>query len=249
MNLRPAHILYSYLQFMQFDIHQSIMKYKLQALSSSFKGTWLDVGAGNQPYRKYFSNADSYITTNTKRHYCPDELSKLDKLTSHWIEDGKNLPLPDSSVDGVACFQVLSVIDKPELFFNEINRILKPGGKIVITTDFLYPVWSSEDRHRFTSFSLTEFGKAQGFSNIKIESFGGFGCLIYSLFMRYMRSFPEIWKKKGIFSKTISALLYLFLLLFLPIASLKGILIFGIEKNNISNTDFTYNLLLTAEKP
>jgi len=248
MNLRPANLLHKYLHFIQFDMHKSMMEYKLKTLSSSFKGTWLDIGAGHQPYKQFFSEADSYLTTNTKRHYSENEIENLKQLTTYWIEDGKNLPLADCSVDGVACFQVLSVIEKPDAFFAEINRIMKPGGKIVLTTDFLYPVWSCEDRLRHTAFSLSELCKTNGFSNIKIESFGGFSSLVFSLFMRYMRSFPDIWKKKATAAKAITIIVYLILLLLLPVASAKGYFIYLLERNNKSNTAFTFNLLLRAEK-
>jgi ubiquinone/menaquinone biosynthesis C-methylase UbiE len=106
------------------------------------------------------------------------------------------LPVPDSSMDGVACFQVLSVIDKPEAFFKEINRVLKPGGKLILTTDFIYPVWSKEDRYRHTAYNLEQLALTNGFHKTSVESFGGFGSTAYALFMRYMRSFPEIWKRK-----------------------------------------------------
>ena len=248
MNLRPANLLYNYLHIMQFDLHKAMMGHKLNQLSDSFKGTWLDIGAGDQPYRKYFAKADEYLTTNTKRHYSENEQQKLNDLTTYWIEDGKSIPLADNSVDGVACFQVLSVIDKPEEFFREIGRVLKPGGKLILTTDFLYPVWSSEDRLRHTAFDLLQLCETAGFVNAKVESFGGFGSMLYANFMRYMRSFPEIWKRKGLISKAVTAFLYLLLLILLPFASLKGLIIFWIEKNNTGNTSFTFNLMLKAEK-
>jgi len=225
-----------------------MMGHKLYQLSDSFKGTWLDIGAGDQPYRKYFAKADEYLTTNTKRHYSENEQQKLNDLTTYWIEDGKSIPLADNSVDGVACFQVLSVIDKPEDFFHEISRVLKPGGRLILTTDFLYPVWSGEDILRHTPFSLKQLCRSNGFINADVESFGGFGSMIYSNFMRYMRSFPEIWKRKGQFAKVVTSILYLFLLVLLPLASLKGLIIYWIEKNNTCNTAFTFNLQLTAEK-
>lgn len=248
MNLKPAWLLYRYLHLMQFDIHKAMMHTKLKRLSPIIKGNWLDIGAGDQPYARYFSNTDKYLTTNTKRHYSADDIVQLDRLTSFWIEDGKILPVTDNSLDGVACFQVLSVIDKPEEFFNEVSRVLKPGGKLIITTDFLYPVWSSEDRGRHTAFNLEKLSGMAGFCNSTAESFGGFGSTVYALFMRYMRSFPDIWKKKSLPAKFLSAIPYLILLLFLPIISLKGMIIFLIEKNITGNTDFTFNILLTAEK-
>jgi SAM-dependent methyltransferase len=248
MNLKPAWLLYRYLLFMQFDMHRAIMQYKLKRISPTMKGRWLDIGAGDAPYKKYFANADEYLTTNTKRHYCIEDIARLNKLTSFWIEDGKALPVEDNSLDGVACFQVLSVIDKAEDFFMEINRVLKPGGKLVLTTDFVYPVWSSEDKMRHTAFDLETLSENTGFETIETESFGGFGSTAYALFMRYMRSFPEIWKRKKPFAKFVSAFPYVILLFLLPIISLKGSIIFLIEKNSTRNTDFTFNILLTASK-
>lgn len=248
MNLRPGKLLYAYLQLMQYSIHRAMMRYKLKQISTQIKGRWLDIGAGDQPYKKYFAGADEYLTTNTKRHYLPEDLEEIEKLTTYWIEDGKQLPLPDNSLDGVACFQVLSVIDKPEDFFMEIGRILKPGGKLILTTDFLYPVWSKEDRYRHTAFNLRQLSESNGFIVETVESFGGFGSAIHELQMRFMRSFPDIWKQKTTLSKVVSAIPYLILLVILPILNLSGRLIFQIEKRCTWNTDFTFNLILKALK-
>ncbi|MEI6060170.1 MAG: class I SAM-dependent methyltransferase [Bacteroidota bacterium] len=248
MNLKPANLLYNYLQFMQFDMHKAMMNHKLKQVSPILTGHWLDIGAGDQPYKKYFSQSEAYETTNTRRHYTTTDFEQLKDQTTYWIEDGKALPLPDQTMDGVACFQVLSVIDKPEDFFKEISRVLKPGGKLVLTTDFLYPVWSKEDRFRHTAFSLQSLACESGFDEAETESFGSFGSAVYALFMRYMRSFPEIWKRKSALAKSLSLIPYLLLLLLLPIISLKGCIIFLLEKNNRQSTAFTFNILLVARK-
>jgi SAM-dependent methyltransferase len=248
MNLRPATLLEKYLYLMQFDMHKAMMHHKLKNFSNQINGRWLDVGAGDQPYKKYFAGADEYLTTNTKRHYKPAELRDIEKLTTYWIEDGKNLPLPDSSVDGVACFQVLSVIDQPQDFFLEINRVLKPKGKLLLTTDFLYAVWSREDRFRHTAYNLEQLSETAGLKVDSIESFGGFDSLAYTLFMRYMRSFPEIWKKRKLHAKVFSAINYILLLIILPFISLLGRIVFLFEKNIKKDSDFSFNLFLTATK-
>ena len=246
MNLSPAYLLFSYLQLMQFDLHKAMMCNKLKTKTAAITGRWLDVGAGDQPYRKYFASVSEYLTTNTKRHYGQQISGHLDKLTTYWIEDGKQLPLPDNSLDGVACFQVLSVIDKPNDFFREIHRVLKPGGMLILTTDFLYPVWSKEDIYRHTANGLRKMASENGFEATSIESFGGFGSLVYMLVMRYLRSFPGLWKRKNLLVKILSAVIYLIALILLPIISLKGMIIFQIEKNLRQNTDFTFNLMMTA---
>jgi SAM-dependent methyltransferase len=248
MKLTPGWLLNEYLNFMHFNIHKAMMCNKLKRLTPTIKGSWMDIGAGDQPYREYFTGADEYLTTNTKRHYSNDDFEKLKTQTTFWIEDGKALPVPDHSMDGVACFQVLSVIDSPGEFFREISRVLKPGGKLLLTTDFIYPVWSYEDRYRHTSYNLMKLAENNGFSNPLVESFGGFGSTLYALFMRYVRSFPDIWKRKKMLPKLISAIPYLLLLLLLPLVCLKGIIIYFIEKNSTTNTSFTFNMMLTAEK-
>ena len=249
MKLKLSNLLYKYLYYLQFSIHKAMMHYKLGSISAGIKGHWLDVGAGFQPYKKYFAGADEYMITNTKKYYKSEsELLQLEKQTTFWIEDAKALPLTDNSLDGVACFQVLSLIDKPEEFFREINRVLKPGGKLLLTTDFLFPVWNTEDRCRYTAFNLNRLSESNGFSVESIQNFGGFGSTMYSLLMSYMRLFPHIWKSKKPFAKVFSIFLYLILLLLLPLISLAGRLIFLLEKNNTRNLDFTFNLLLSAKK-
>jgi len=248
MYLRPAHLLHKYLTYSQFSAHKAMMHYKLGKLSSSIRGRWLDIGAGDQPYRRYFNNTDEYLTTNTKRHYKPEELNQVEKFTTFWIEDGKSLPIPDNSLDGIACFQVLSVIDKPEDFFTEISRVLKPGGHIIITTDFLYPTWSKEDRYRHTAYSLSQLSDKAGLEVQAIESFGGMGLTCYKLYNRWVRTFPEIWKKKLSFARAMAFLPYILLLALLPFTSFIGMLTFLVEKNNTTTVEFTFNLLLVASK-
>lgn len=248
MKLKAGWLLYRYMHLMQFEMHKSLMRYKLNRISSDIKGTWLDIGAGDQPYKKYFASTDKYLTTNTKRHYSPEEVEQLEKLTTYWIEDGKSLPISDNTLDGVACFQVLSVVDKPEVFFEEISRVLKPGGKLILTTDFLYPVWSRESRFHHTALSLEKLSEMNGFEKIKTESFGGFGAMYYAVFMRFMRSFPGIWLKRKPLTKILQAIPYVIFLLLIPLLSIIGMLVYEIEKNNTESTDFTFNLLLTATK-
>ena len=248
MNLKPAWLLYQYLHVMQFDMHKAMMHNKLRRISTEISGRWLDIGAGNQPYKKFFVHAGEYLTTNTKRHYSAVDIENLNPITTYWIEDGKALPVADHSLDGVACFQVLSVIDKPEDFFKEIARVLKPGGKLLLTTDLLYPVWSGEDRLRHTAFSLSDLSEKNGFFNTNTESFGAYGAMNYALFMRYLRLFPGLWKRKKPFARFFSVFPYSLLLMLVPAISLKGIMIYLLEKNSTRYTDFTFNILLTATK-
>ena len=50
--------------------------------------------------------------------------------------DARALEFPDDCFDIVAAMHVLSVVPEPEKVMSEIARVLKPGGKVVITNHF-----------------------------------------------------------------------------------------------------------------
>jgi len=238
-----------YILAIEFTIHKSLMFNKIKHYQSYFEGKILDIGAGDQPYRKLFSKTSKYISTNTKNHY-KEQSEEMNKFTDVWIKDASELPFEDKEVEGVLCFQVLSVVEKPELFFKETKRILKPGGKLLLTTDFLYPTWSSEDRGRYSKQQLERFAKEAGLKVLKTESFGGIRSLFFALLGRRIRSYPQrIKDSKSLITKVFRVLIFFFYLLFLPLISLSGYIIYLSDKNNNSDFDFTFNLLLFAEKP
>jgi SAM-dependent methyltransferase len=248
MKFTLGHLLYEYLLHVQFDIHKAYMHSKLKKHRAEITGRWLDVGAGDTPYKAYFDNTTALDTTNTKRHYKPHEINHIQQFTTFWIDDASQLPEQISDYDGVACFQVLSVIENPEDFFAEAFRVLKPGGYILLSTDFLYPVWSREDYHRLTATALEKLARDSGFVNASTESFGGFGSTLYSLIMRYMRSYPDIWKTNRSAGKYLSLLFYTATLLLLPFISAAGYMVFLFEKNCTQNQSFTFNIMLKAQK-
>lgn len=67
-----------------------------------------------------------------------DKVQELD--LKHVIElrqmDARALEFPDSSFDTIAAKHVLSVVPEPEKVMAEIARVLKPGGRVVITNHF-----------------------------------------------------------------------------------------------------------------
>lgn len=55
----------------------------------------------------------------------------------HLLEmDALNLDFPDNSFDYVASFHVISVVPDPVRMMQEIHRVCKPGGKVVIINHF-----------------------------------------------------------------------------------------------------------------
>jgi len=237
-----------YLDIMPFNLHGAMMNHKLRQRQNSFRGVWLDIGAGDAPYKNAFRYAEQYLTTNTRRHYSHDESEKLDPLTTWWIEDGSKLPVADRTFDGVVSFQVLSVIKDAGALFEEVNRVLKPGGTLILTTDFLYPVWSQEDACRLTMNRLTELLSENGFEVTEKESFGGFFSLVYMLYVRFLKSYPAHWKKRTIPVKVLSGGMYLMALLTLPLTAGLAFAVYLAERGLVDYLDETYNLWVVAMK-
>jgi len=105
------------------------------------KEWWLDMGAGLRD--KYRSNV---IYT---------EISDLP--TTDVICFGENLPFKENSFDGVVCLAVLEHVVNPQIVFDELVRVTKPGGSIIIDWPFLQPYHG----HPFHFYNATSQGVLQ----------------------------------------------------------------------------------------
>ena len=103
---------------------------------------YLDVGCGNGIKTKKLSTALKLEKENT---YCTDienwgpyEKNKDNiPFQFKYIVDGK-LDYPDNTFDIVSCFYTLHHIPKMEDFIKEINRVIKPGGYLILVEHSIY---------------------------------------------------------------------------------------------------------------
>lgn len=79
--------------------------------------------------------------------------------------DGKRIPYADEYFDSVLCSQVLEHVFNPEEFLSEIRRVLRPGGKLLLTVPF---VWDEHEQPadfgRYSSFGIRALLERHGFS-------------------------------------------------------------------------------------
>jgi 2-polyprenyl-3-methyl-5-hydroxy-6-metoxy-1,4-benzoquinol methylase len=96
------------------------------------KGRILDFGAGTGELIGQMSDL-----TDIKMHGA-DILPRPAALSDHieWYQGDLNYPLIWSTrpFDAVICSEVIEHLENPRSTFREINRLLKPGGKLVLTT-------------------------------------------------------------------------------------------------------------------
>ena len=98
-------------------------------------GTVLEIGSGEgYGIMELAPTADKYIAVDKYDTHISDELKVENDITFILTEVPPLNGIKDNSVDFVVTFQVIEHIENDELFLKEIKRVLKPGGKLIMTT-------------------------------------------------------------------------------------------------------------------
>jgi len=121
----------------------------IKALSPYIKGETLDVGCGQRPYEKIFSDATSYTGLEIDR---PENrrFKKADVFYNAGV-----LPFGNDRFDSIVTFEVFEHVLNPDEFLREVNRVLKIGGVLLMSTAFIWDEHEQpHDYGRYTSFGL-----------------------------------------------------------------------------------------------
>lgn len=101
--------------------------------------------------------------------------------------DAHFLPLQDNSFETVICSELLEHLKCPGDALMEIGRVLKTGGRLLLTTPFMYPVHGDpQDFGRYTRTWLADFLAEAGFEEIVIEAQGGYWCVLCDMIRGWM---------------------------------------------------------------
>ncbi len=98
----------------------------------------LDVGCGSSWAAKYFIPKGKRVIsfdlsmTNPKRAKTETPGEHHYGLTG----DAFNLPIKTNSVDCIIASEIIEHVIKPDKFVKELFKVLKPGGKLIITTPY-----------------------------------------------------------------------------------------------------------------
>jgi SAM-dependent methyltransferase len=129
------------------------------------------VGAGavstNHSYTEFFPNRHT-VDLDPKR--MPDT-----------VGDIHSLPFHDNEYGTIVCTEVLEHCHTPQKAISELHRVLKPNGKLLLTTRFVYPLHDvPHDYFRFTKYGLSHLFK--DWSSVEIvpetKTFSALGALV-----------------------------------------------------------------------
>lgn len=124
-------------------------------------GDVLDYGGGRKaPYLPLLTDVDSMHSVNIDPNIEP----------THLVEPGEPLPLEENTYDHVVCFNTLEHIYDAYGSVEEIFRVLKPGGKAIITVPFIFRIHGHPDDFlRCTPSWWEETCRRIGFSKLTLQ--------------------------------------------------------------------------------
>ncbi len=100
----------------------------------------LDAGAGETKYRKYCEHlvykSQDFGKYDGKGDQVGMQTKTWDQTKLDYVCDIASIPAPDASFDAILCVEVFEHIPNPEEALREFERLLKPGGKLILTAPF-----------------------------------------------------------------------------------------------------------------
>jgi len=131
-------------------------------------GKLLDFGCGAKPYKEFFTNAAEYVGLDYEN---PGHLHKNESIDVFY--NGKEIPFPSGHFDSILATQVLEHVEDLPFTLKEWHRVLKQGGRLLITAPFTWEEHElPHDYRRFTAIGLEQLLVKNGFHCVEIKKLG-----------------------------------------------------------------------------
>jgi len=142
----------------------------------------LDAGAGECRFKNKIKYA-RYVAVDATYGDLSWDYSKIDVASSLDC-----LPFESDSFDIIICTQVLEHVREPQRVLEELFRILKQGGVVLISAPQGWGVHQApHDYFRFTRYALSHLLEQAGFEQITITPSGGY----FSYLANRLTVFPK----------------------------------------------------------
>lgn len=204
-----------------------------QAIQTHAGGYLLDLSCGNKPYENWYS------AVTEKSIGCDIIQSSENRVDV--ICPATELAFPDQTFDTILCTQVLEHVFEQQKMINEAYRVLKPGGKLILTVPFVWPLHEEPyDFFRVSKYGLRSLMETSGFHVQELKANGGKWAATLQLLNHTVHSTFKY--------KTFRAKLMKILFVELRFTWLINKLAIWLDKRYFDDS-FTLNYLVIAQKP
>lgn len=167
---------------------ECIANFYNDAIPKYVNGRLIDLGCGKAPlYLKYKSHTTSITCVdwgNTVNK--SDHLDMECDLTS-------DLPFADGSFDTVILSDVLEHLPEPNLLWEEINRMLVSGGRVLMNVPYFYPLHEVPyDYYRYSCYALRRFAENYGFEVLELNPLGGSPEVMTDMLAKHLQFIPVL---------------------------------------------------------
>ncbi len=217
--LRPWHFQWSAARYLYRDFRHTL---------PLLRGRVLDVGCGGKPYESWLEQADDYVGLD------------IEESADVQVTAGKPWPLESESFDVVFSAQVLEHVADLSQTLSEIDRVLKLGGKVVLSLPFLFNEHGGPaDYRRFTVHWAAQLLPATYEIEV-LNTQGGIGSTLAIALLNWL----DLSSNRYFASRLLKALL---LPLWLVVSLILNVL--GVLGDLLDKTDAFYNnVLIVARK-
>jgi len=134
-------------------------------------GRLLDVGCGDKPWESVFAGV---VEEHVGLDVAGARGSRADV-----VYDGSEIPFGDGAFDTVLSNQVLEHVPDPRALWAEMVRVLRPGGRLIVTVPFSFRLHAEPDDYwRFTPHALRQLCDESGLRVEVLEPRGGLWLVI-----------------------------------------------------------------------
>ena len=164
-------------------------------------GNVLEIGCGEGYGIEYLAPACTHITAVDKFHDTIDRMKSEAryKNTTFMQMEVPFLDFEDNSFDYVVSFQVIEHIEDDHSFVKEVARVLKPGGKFVVSTPNIKMSLTRNPWH-VREYTVTEFSQLLEPHFNTVEPLGVYGNDAVTDYYLQNKAGVEKFKKLDIFN-------------------------------------------------
>lgn len=200
-----------------------------------------DIGCGDKPFA-------SALEGKVQDHVGVDiEDGFYDSSHIDLIGSAYNVPIESGTADAVISSQVIEHLDNPLDAFRETARILKPGGLLIISFPFLYPIHAEpHDYTRFTEHAMKKILTDHRLEIVEMNRIGGFWYIAGMYLHMYLKTFNRGFLKK---IKLVTVISWILIWIITQIHRLEGLVLKAAGKNpEDQRAKWTVNYTYVARK-